>query len=112
MGLKEDRLVRETMRQLGQALAVSCLVASKLKEWRGSVEKKSHEVVELHQQIGNFQGELQRETTKLHEELQQLRQSLREANALQTEKSKEAIGLSEEKVKLLAEVERLKEELV
>jgi len=106
MGLEEDLVVGETMRQLGQALATSFLVVSKLKEWRGPIEKKSHEVVELHQQVGN----LKREMTKLHEELQQARQSLQEAKALLTEKSKEALGLSKEKTKLLAEMERLKRE--
>lgn len=101
MGLEEDRLVGETMRQLGQALATNCLVASKMKEWRGSAEKKSHDVVELHHQIGNLEGELQ-----------QSRRTQQEAKALLAEKSQEALGLSEEKVKLLDEVERLKEELV
>ena len=49
MGLEEDCLVGEIMRQL-----TSCLIASKLKECGGSAEKKSHEVDEHHQQIGNL----------------------------------------------------------
>ena len=40
MTLEEDRLVQETMRQLGQALAASFLVATKLKVWRGSAIKR------------------------------------------------------------------------
>ena len=54
IGIEEDRLVGEAMRQMGQALATSFLAISKLKEWNGSVEKKSHEVTELLQQVGNL----------------------------------------------------------
>jgi len=92
---------------LGQALATSCLVVSKLKEWRGSAEKKSYEVVEPHPKVGN----LKQETAKLHEELQQSRQLQQEAKALLTKKSKDALGLYEEKAKLLPKIERLKEKL-
>jgi len=48
MVLEEDRLVHETMRQLGPSLAVSCLVSTKLKNWRGSAGQKAHEIAELH----------------------------------------------------------------
>jgi len=53
------------MRQLGKALATSCLAISKLREWKGSAEKKSHEAIGLLQQVGS----LKQEMTKLHEEL-------------------------------------------
>jgi len=64
-GFEEDYLVEQVVRQLGQALATNCLVISKLREWKGSVKKKSHEVTELLQQV----GVLKQETSKLHEEL-------------------------------------------
>ena len=51
---------------------------------------------------------LQRESAKLHNELQQSKQ---EVEVLLAEKSKEALGLSEERARLVAEVERLKEGL-
>ena len=111
MSLEEDRLVQDTMRQLGQALAASCLVVTKFKQLRGSADKKSHEVAELHQRVENLHGELQRETVKLQEELLQSKHLQQEVEALLNEKSKEVLSLSEERTKLLAEVERLKEEL-
>ena len=48
---------------------------------------------------------------KLQEELQRSKHLQQEAEALLTENSKETLGLSEERAKLLVEVERLKEEL-
>ncbi|KAL9297644.1 hypothetical protein ACSQ67_023540 [Phaseolus vulgaris] len=49
MSLEKDRLVQETVGQPGHALAASCLVITMLKDWRGSTDKKSHEVAKLHQ---------------------------------------------------------------
>jgi len=46
-GIKEDRM-------LGQALAISCLAISKPREWKGSAQKKSHEVILLIQQVGSL----------------------------------------------------------
>jgi len=89
---------------MGKALATSCLAISKLKEWKGPAEKKSHEVTKLLQQVGS----LKHETTKLHEEFQQSQQ---EVKALLIENSKEALDLYEKNARLQAEVERLKEKL-
>jgi len=102
--LEKDHLVEQAVRQLGQALATNCLAISQLREWKGSAEKKSHEVTELLQQVGG----LKQETSKLHEELQRSQQ---EAKALLTKKSMEALELFDKNVRLQAEVERLKEEL-
>ena len=52
---------------------------------------------------------LKQETTRLHEELQWTQE---EARALLTEKSKEALKLSNKNAELQAEVERLKGELI
>jgi len=104
IGIEGDLLVGQAMRQLGQALATSCLAISKLIEWKGSAEKRSHKVIELLHQVGS----LKQETTKLYEEFQQSQQ---EAKALLTEKSKEALELSEKNASLQVEVERHKEEL-
>jgi len=102
--IEEDRLVGEAVRKLGKALATSCLAISKLKGWNGSAENKSLEVTELLQQG----GDLQQRTKKLQEELQQSQQ---EAKVPLTEKSKEALDLSDKNSTLLAEVDKLKEEL-
>jgi len=80
------------------------LAISKLREWKGSAEKKSHELTELLQLVGG----LKQERTKLHEELQQSQQ---EVKAFLTEKSKEALELSDKNARLQAEVESLKKEL-
>jgi len=56
VGLEEDHLVE-------QALVTNCLAISKLREWKGSAEKKSHEVTELLQQVGG----LKQKMSKLHE---------------------------------------------
>ena len=66
VGLEEDHLVGQAVRQLRQALATSCLAIFKLRDWKGSAEKKSHEVTELLQQVGG----LKQEMSKLYEELQ------------------------------------------
>ena len=101
-GLEEDHLVEQAVRQQGQALATNFLAISKLREWKGSTKKKSHEVTEHLQQV----GVLKQETPKLHEELQWSQQE-----AFLAEKSKEALKISNKNTELQAEVEKLKEEL-
>ena len=59
MTLEKDCLVHESIRQLGQTLAVSCLVATKLKDWRGSADQKANKIVELHKGMESLQEELQ-----------------------------------------------------
>jgi len=103
-GLEEDHLVEQGVRKLGQALPTNCLTISKLREWKGSTKKKSHEVTELLQQVGG----LKQETSKLHRALQR---SQLEAKAFWAEKFKEALELSNKNAELQAEVERLKEGL-
>ena len=102
--IKEDRLVGEAVRQLGQGFSTSCLAIFKLKRWKGSTENKSLKVTQLLQQV----EDLKQRTTKLQEELQQSHQ---EAKVLLTEKSKEALDLSDKNATLLVEVDKLKEEL-
>ena len=59
MTLEKDHLAHETMRQLGKVFAASCLVVTKLKDWRGSANQKDHKIVELHKQMESLQKELQ-----------------------------------------------------
>ena len=55
MTLRANLLVHETMRQLGKALTASCLVVTKLKDWRGSADQKAHEISELRKGIKSLQ---------------------------------------------------------
>jgi len=100
MVLEEDRLVHETRRQMGQALVASYLVATKLKNWRGSTGQKAHEIAKLHKGMESLQEELKQSNL--------LRQDV---EALLTEKAKETMSLTEEREKHLAKVEKLKGEL-
>jgi len=98
--LEKDQLVKQAVRQLGQALAANCLAISQLRGWKGSAKEESHKVSELSQQVGGLRQET--------EELQRLQQ---EAKALLTEKSKEVLEISNKNADLQVEVERLNVEV-
>jgi len=53
-GLEEDHLVEQDVRQLGHALDIKCLAISKLREWKRSAKRKSHELTELLQHVGGL----------------------------------------------------------
>jgi len=87
---REDQLVGQTTRQLGQALAASRLAFSKLMMGKASVEE---------------------EVLRVTDRVRELQMTCQETKVLFTEKSKEALGLSARNVELHVEVERLIGEL-
>ncbi|XP_068504048.1 uncharacterized protein [Phaseolus vulgaris] len=97
----KNHLVHEGIRQFGQALARSCLVVAKMKEWKAEEDLKAQEIFELRKEIELMQSQLQH-----------TKDSQQEVEGHLTEKTKEAANQAQEAAvergRLLAEVDKLK----
>ncbi|KAK7382596.1 hypothetical protein VNO80_01518 [Phaseolus coccineus] len=49
--LEEDRLIEQTSRKLGQALAANCLVLSRLRRWKDAAKEEADKAAELAQRV-------------------------------------------------------------
>jgi len=94
----EDHLRYDTMKLLGQAFALACLVDVKEKDWKTVEDQKIKENMELHKEVKHLQAEINR-----------LSGLYQEAKRLRAEKIQEALSLAGEKSKLLTKVEEMKE---
>jgi len=107
MARNEDHLLRDAMKQFGQAFAMGCLVVAKTRERRETEDQKIQENVDLRKEIKHLKSELTR-SNGLHQEAERLRaEKTKEVADL----AQEAASLAKEKNKLLAEVDKLKGEL-
>jgi len=79
MARAEDHLLRDTIKQFGQAFAMGCLVVAKMKDRRVAEDQRIQENVKLRKEIEHLQSEL-KHSNGLHQE----------AEKLQAEKTKEA----------------------
>jgi len=96
----EDHLRHDTLKLLGQAFAMACLMDAKEKDRKSAKDQRIKENMELHKEVERLQDEINC-LSGLHEEAERLR----------TEKTQEASSLAEEKSKLLTKVEELKKEV-
>jgi len=85
MARDEDHLLRDAMKQFGQAFAMGYFVVAKTRDWRAAEDQRIQENVELCKEIERLQYEL-KHSNGLHQE----------AERLQAEKTKEAAERAQE----------------
>ena len=100
----ENHLVREAIRQFGQALARSCLTATKMKERKAAEDLKAQEISELRKEMEHLQSELQY-TKDLQQEDERHLAETKEATS-------QAQDAAKERSRLFSEIDKLKGELV
>lgn len=88
------------MKLFSQAFALACLADDKAQDPKVSEDHKNKGIMELRQGMDRLQMEINRQNG-LH----------KKAEHLYTEKTREALTLSEEKDKLLGKIENLKKEM-
>jgi len=107
MAHDENHLLCDTMEQFGQALAMGCLVVTKMRDRRVVEDQRIQENVELRKEIERLQFEL-KHSNILQQEVERLQaEKAKEA----ADRAQEAASLAEERNKVLAEVDNLKGEL-
>ena len=96
----EDLLRRNSLKLFSQAFSLTCLADDKAQDRQASEAQKSNEMLELRPGMGN-----------LKTEINQLKDLCQKIEHLYIVKTQEALALTEEKNKLLAEIENLKKKM-
>ncbi|KAK7364686.1 hypothetical protein VNO80_13427 [Phaseolus coccineus] len=71
MAFGEDQLLRDTMKQIGQAFATSCLAVTMMRDRRVAKDLKAQENVKLHKKIEHLKNEL-KHSNNLQQEVERL----------------------------------------
>jgi len=104
----KNHLVHEGIRQFGQALARSCLVVAKMKEWKAAEDLKAQEIFELRKEMELMQSQLQHTKDSQQEVEGHLTEKTKEAANQAQEAANQAQEAVVERGRLLAEVDKLK----